>query len=112
MYHRTLHTERRIPNQTMLKKLMNKIFGGSLAGASTDGFFLDVRCSQCGDEFHLFVNRTTDLAQEFGENGKLTYFLNKEIIGANCRNLIHVRMRFDETKNLISKNIENGEFID
>ena len=96
----------------MLKKIINRIFGGSPGGASADGFFLDVRCSQCGEEFHLFVNKATDLAQDFGDDDGLAYFLNKEIIGAKCRNLIHVQMKFDGARNLISKTIKNAEFIE
>jgi len=96
----------------MLKQFLKKIFGGGVAGVSSDGFFLNVRCSQCKEEFHLFVNKTTDLAQDFSEGDKLTYFLNKEIIGSNCRNLICVYMKFGETKKPVSRKIENGEFID
>ena len=96
----------------MLKSILKKIIGGGSAGVSSDGFFLDVRCSQCGEAFHLFINKATDLAQDFGEDGELTYFLNKEIIGSNCRKLIRVRMKFDGAKKLISRKIENGEFTD
>ena len=96
----------------MLKQFLKKFFSGRVADASSNGFFLKVRCSQCGEAFHLFVNKNTDLAQDFSEDGKLTYFLNKEIIGSNCRNLIRVHMKFGGTKKLVSKTIENGEFID
>ena len=96
----------------MLKQFLKKMFGGGIAGASSDGFFLNVRCSQCGEEFHLFVNKIADLAQDFSEDGKLTYFLNKEIIGSNCRNLIRVYMKFEGAKKLVSRKIENGEFLD
>ncbi len=34
------------------------------------------------------------------------------MIGAQCRNLIRVKMTFDGSKNLISKKIEHGSFID
>ena len=94
----------------MLKSFFKKIIGGGTGGVSASGFFLDVQCSQCGEPFHLFVNKSTDLAQDFDEDGELTYFLNKEIIGSNCRNLIRVHMKFDGAKKLVSRNIENGEF--
>ena len=96
----------------MLKSFLKKIIGGGTPGVSSNGFFLDVRCSQCGEAFHLFINKSADLAQDFGEDGELTYFLNKEIIGSNCRNLIRVHMKFDSAKKLVSKKIENGEFAD
>jgi len=95
----------------MFKKLGKKLFGGANA-PSVDGFFLHVRCDACGEEFNLFINKSTDLAQDFTEGGGVTYFLGKEIIGARCKNLIHVRMEFDGSKKLISRQIENGAFID
>ena len=96
----------------MLKKLRKRLFGGSPSISSTEGFFLDVRCSACGEAFHLYINKTTDLLQNFDEAGGLTYALNKEIVGGLCRNLIHVRMEFDGAKKLVSREIENGEFIE
>jgi hypothetical protein len=95
----------------MFKKLGKKLFGGASA-TSVDGFFLRVRCNACDEEFNLFINKSNDLAQNFTEGGGVTYFLQKEIIGARCKNLIHVRMEFDGGKKLISRQIENGAFID
>ena len=96
----------------MLKKIVKSLFGGGSSSTRADGFFLHVRCNQCAEEFRLFINTATDLAQEFDENENLYYCLNKEIIGAQCRNLIQVKMTFDGSKNLISKTIEHGAFID
>jgi len=95
----------------MLKKLTKRLFGDG-PSSSGEGFFLNVRCSACGEVFNLFVNKSTDLAQNFVEGGGVSYFLNKEIIGGRCKNLIRVRMEFDGTKNLVSRDIENGEFTD
>ncbi len=95
----------------MLKKLAKKLFGEG-PSESREGFFLHVRCSNCGEVFNLFINKSTDLAQNFVEGGGVTYFLNKEIIGGRCKNLIQVRMKFDGARNVMSREIENGEFID
>ena len=96
----------------MLKGLGKRLFGGGPFAHSSRGFFLNVRCNACGEVFNLFIDKSTDLAQNFGERGGLTYFLNKEIIGSRCRNVIYVRMEFDGNKNLVSRKIENGEFIE
>jgi len=96
----------------MLKKFAKKLFGGGPSGQSAEGFFLNVRCSACGEAFNLFINKSTDLSQNFDEQGGVTYFLNKEIIGSHCRNLIQVKMEFDGARNLVSREIENGEFIE
>lgn len=96
----------------MFKKLTKKLFGGSPATPSSDGFFLNVRCTNCGEAFKLFINKSYDLCQNYRDDGSVTYFLNKEIIGAGCRNRIRVKMEFDTSKKLVSKKIENGEFIE
>ncbi len=95
----------------MLKKLAKKLFGEG-SSESREGFFLNIRCNSCGEVFHLFINKSTDLAQNFVEGGGVTYFLKKEIIGGRCKNLIHVSMEFDGARKLIKREIENGEFID
>lgn len=95
----------------MLKRLTKRLFGGG-PSPSSEGFFLKVRCAACGEVFNLFINKSTDLAQSFGDEGGVTYFLNKEIIGGRCKNLIQVRMKFDGARNLLSREIENGEFIE
>ena len=96
----------------MFKKLADKLFGKGSAPHRPDGFFLNVRCSECGEEFSLFVNKQFELIQNFHEDGGLDYVLKKEIYGMGCRNHIHVTMQFDGQKNLESRKIENGEFID
>lgn len=96
----------------MLKKLAKKLFGKATSVPSSEGFFLNVRCNSCGEVFNLFINKSTDLAQNFDERGGVTYSLSKEIIGSRCRNLIYVKMEFDGGKTLVSRDIENGEFIE
>ena len=96
----------------MFKKIAKKLFGGSSVPGLSGGFFLNVRCSVCGEEFHLFTNTSTDLFQNFDAQGGLSYSLKKEIVGVHCRNLIQVRMEFDGAKKLLEKEIENGEFIE
>ena len=96
----------------MFKKLVGNIFTKKNSPSSSDGFFLNVRCSQCEDKFHLFIHKSWELSQNFEEDGSVTYFLKKKIFGVGCPNQIYVNMQFDSGKNLISKQIENGEFIE
>ena len=96
----------------MIKNLVNKLFGGKAAKSSTDGFFLNVRCHECREHFHLFINKSWDLMQKFDKNGGVTYALNKEIVGVGCKNRIKVSMHFDSRKNLVSRTIERGEFVE
>ena len=95
----------------MFKKLVGNIFTKKNS-SSPDGFFLNVRCSRCEDKFHLFIHKSWDLSQNFEKDGSVTYFLKKKIFGVGCPNRIQVEMKFDSNKNLVSKQIENGEFIE
>ena len=96
----------------MFKKLTEKLFGKDSGAPSSDGFFLNVRCSECSEEFKLFINKTYELMQNFEENGGVTYALKKEIYGVGCKNRIQVNMIFDGGKKLVSRAIKNGEFIE
>jgi hypothetical protein len=96
----------------MLKKIANKLFKKEAPAPHRDGFFLNVRCSNCGEEFNLFVNKQFELIQNFYEDGRVDYQLKKEIYGMGCRNHIYVTMAFDGNRNLLTKSIENGEFIE
>ena len=96
----------------MFKKLTDKIFGKDTSKHSSDGFFLNVRCNECREQFHLFINKSWELMQNFDENGGVTYSLQKEIFGVGCPNRILVKMQFDSRKNLKARQIENGEFIE
>ena len=96
----------------MFKKLMGNLFGRGNSGETSDGFFLNVRCNKCEDKFHLFINKSWELSQKFEKDGSVTYFLKKKIFGVGCPNQIYVDMKFDSNKNLVSRQIENGEFID
>jgi len=60
----------------------------------------------------LFINKSWELSQNFEEDGSVTYFLKKKIYGVGCPNQIYVDMKFDSNKNLISRQIENGVFLE
>jgi hypothetical protein len=96
----------------MFKKLTDKLLGKKNSKSSPDGFFLDVRCDKCQEQFHLFINKSWELMQNFEEDGTVTYTLKKNIIGVGCSNRISVKMQFDSGKNLKSRQIKNGEFIE
>jgi hypothetical protein len=96
----------------MFKKLAEKLFAKSNSEPSSDGFFLNVGCSECGEEFNLFINKSYELMQNFETDGSISYTLKKEIYGVGCKNRICVNMKFDGSKKLVSREIENGEYIE
>ncbi len=95
----------------MFKKLAETLFGKGTSEPSSDGFFLNVRCSECGEKFNLFINKSHELMQNFETNGSVNYTLKKEVFGVGCKNRIYVNMTFDGSKRLVSREIENGEYI-
>ncbi len=96
----------------MFKKLAEKLFGKGTSEPSTDGFFLNVRCGECGEQFNLFINKSYELMQTFETDGSVNYTLKKEVYGVGCKNRIYVNMKFDGSKKLLSKEIKNGEYIE
>ena len=96
----------------MFKKLAGKLLGKDTSKPALDGFFLNVRCTECGEQFNLFINKSWELSQKFEKSGGVTYYIKKEIFGVGCANRIQVNMQFDSGKNLISRQIEDGEFIE
>ena len=96
----------------MFKKLAEKLFGKGASEPSTDGFFLRVRCSECGEQFNLFINKSYELMQNFETDGNVNYTLKKEVYGVGCKNRIYVNMQFDGSKKLLSREIKNGEYIE
>ena len=96
----------------MFKKLAGKLFGKGTSERPADGFFLNVRCSECGEQFNLFINKSHELMQNFETDDSVTYLLKKEVYGMGCKNRIYVKMKFDGSKKLVSKEIENGEYIE
>jgi len=96
----------------MFKKLAETLFGKGTSEPSSDGFFLNVRCGECGEQFNLFINKSHELMQNFETDGSVNYTLKKEVFGVGCKNRIFVNMQFDGGKKLVSRKIEHGEFID
>ncbi|CAB1058908.1 hypothetical protein D1BOALGB6SA_3666 [Olavius sp. associated proteobacterium Delta 1] len=96
----------------MFKKLAETLFGKGPSEPSSDGFFLNVRCSECSEQFNLFINTSHELMQNFETDGSVNYSLKKEVFGVGCKNRIYVRMKFDGSKKLVSREIENGEYIE
>ena len=96
----------------MFKKLAGKLFGKDTSEPASDGFFLQVRCNDCREEFKLYIHKSYELMQNFETDGSVTYTLKKEIFGVVCNNRIRVNMRFDRNRKLVSQEIENGEFIE
>ncbi|MBM3705955.1 MAG: hypothetical protein FJW66_05455 [Actinobacteria bacterium] len=86
--------------------------------ASTTGYSFirfDIRCNRCGEEIIVKLRKTSDISRIYeGDEGPAgaSFFVRKEILGNRCNNLIYLTAYFNESFNLISRDITGGRFLD
>ena len=109
------------PNNRLLGALRRALLGTEAepSGGTAPALHIEVRCAKCGEVIRARVDKMHELQCEYGDNGMsdpdqephpISYVLTKELVGANCQNLIHLSVRFDSRSRLIEKHIEGGEF--
>jgi len=93
--------------------LISKLKRGLIAEKEGDFISFNVKCSKCGEEIKINVNRRTDLQNLYKESGEPgpAYTLTKEILGKRCPNLIRIQVDFDRNYQILSQNISGGKFI-
>ena len=82
--------------------------GGKRQPRDPDGIYLYVRCGKCGQKLRVRADRKFDLRRDLDEGG---YVLRKEMMDGNCFSLMYATVRFDDSKRIVSREIEGGEFI-
>jgi len=82
--------------------------GGRGRPRDPDGFYFYVRCGRCGQKLQLRADLRFDLLQDLDEGG---YVLRKEMMDGTCFSLMYATIRFDENRQIVSQEIEGGEFI-
>jgi hypothetical protein len=96
-----------------MRGFFRRLFGGGLASPTPtvgDRFFLDVECEQCGERFHLHINRATDCLQIFDESG-IAWRLQREVVGAQCRTSLLVRIDIAPGGQVMHREITHGRFL-
>ncbi|MCE5330480.1 hypothetical protein LLG07_09165 [bacterium] len=95
-------------------KNFKNFFSASPSSLNGNLLKLKVKCKRCSEEITIDLRKTSDFSRVYEEDNppaKSAFFLRKEILGNKCNNLIYVTEYFDENFNLISKEIEGGEFL-
>ncbi|MGC9357388.1 MAG: hypothetical protein ACP5GX_05965 [Anaerolineae bacterium] len=72
------------------------------------GLYFYVKCAKCGTPVRVRADRQHDLLRDYDEGG---YVLHKDVMDSNCYTLFHFDVRFNESYDIIERNIEGGEFI-
>lgn len=96
-----------------LRRLFSKQGKSSPVQESKDVLWLYIKCNKCGKALKLFVNKNTDLENQYKEAGEAgpDYIMRKEAMDDKCFTRIFVRIEFDKSRNILSREITNGEFI-
>ena len=78
-----------------------------------NAYWLYVQCNKCGEVLRVRVDRRWDLAQEFGNNDRVSgHILNKDIVGSGrCFQAIHVHQELDGGYKVKKQEITNGRFL-
>lgn len=96
-----------------LRRVFSKKGKGLPVQESKDVLWLYIRCNKCGKKLKLFVNKNTDLENQYKEAGEAgpDYILRKEAMDDKCFTGIFIRIEFDKNRNILSREITKGEFI-
>jgi hypothetical protein len=99
---------------SFLKKLAGIFSGGPGAAGDAYSLWYCVRCRYCGEIIKARVDLRNELSSEFGEEeGASGYSYRKVLIGrGRCFRPIEVTMAFDARRNLTSREVTGGEFVD
>ena len=111
---------------TLLERLGRAFWGSEVrtcCDPSSPALHLLVRCDQCGELIRTRVEKVYELEAEYDQPGghldeqdeepKPTgYTLHKELVGADCQNLIHLQMHFDAHRCGTTRTIQGGQFVE
>ncbi len=96
----------------LLRKAASLLFGDG--GESENVYRTTVRCLRCGEEIPVRVDLDRELTRTYGPD-EGSYYVRKGVAGSGenrCFQTIHVRLTFDDQKQLISREASGGTFMD
>ncbi|MCL4378228.1 MAG: hypothetical protein M1409_07615 [Actinobacteria bacterium] len=95
-------------------KNFKQFFSSSVYSPNENFLKLKIKCKKCSEEINVNLRRTSDFSRVYEEDNPpsgTAFFLRKEILGNKCNNLIYITIYLDESFNIISKEIQGGEFL-
>lgn len=95
-----------------MREFIKRFFSSPISSES--GYWVDVRCQRCGELLRARVDLRHELSQvDSPGEGRAYYFCRKVLIGAQrCYQPIEVELFFDANRNLVTRKISGGEFVD
>jgi len=91
---------------SFLKKLFGNSGSNRSSGSDDQGFFLYVRCDNCGAKVRLRVHKQHDL--NYFDGG---YEWVKTIIDSQCFRPMHTVVHFDNNYHITDSELEGGRYI-
>lgn len=95
-------------------EFLKRLFGGGGSKGSDGRYFkYSVKCKRCGEVIDGRIDTTNDLSVEY-EGSREIYYVRKVLVGGSdthCYQKIEVGLKFNSSRELIEKTIENGEFV-
>ncbi len=93
-------------------KTITKILKNMITGNSKKAFYISVKCSDCGEEIKVRINRSSDFQLEYkAVNPEHFYTIKKEIIGKNCFNLMSLTLALTKNLKILFADAKACEFI-
>jgi hypothetical protein len=93
-------------------KLIKKIIQNLLPARPKKAFYLIVKCSDCGEEVRVRINRSSDFQIEYNSyNPRHFYTIKKEIIGKSCFNLMSLNLALTKNGEVLFVDTKACSFI-
>lgn len=89
--------------------LKNLFGGGSQTPVDRNGMYIYVQPKRCEEIVEVRINLMNDLSRKDEGNG---YFVRKMVSATRCPFQAEVTIEFDNQRNVISQEAENGEIVD
>ncbi len=91
-----------------LLDFIKRIFSGESKSRLINIYIQD---KKCGSKIKIVLRKGYDIVREFDENKDAAFTVRKVAICDECYSNIELNLQFDNNYNIISKSIDNGEFI-
>ena len=93
-------------------KPLKGIFKNLFPANPKKAFFAIVKCSDCGEEVKVKIHRSSDFQIEYSSrNPEHCYTIKKEIIGADCFNLMRLTLALTKNAGVLFSDAKACEFI-
>lgn len=86
---------------------LKKLFSGG-GQSSNDGYYVYVKPKMCQEIVEVRINMKNDLSPTEDYNG---YWVRKVASATRCPFQAEITLHFDKSRNLLDREIENGEFV-